>query len=87
MCVLLCIVPRALIKIQLQTEYKNMWTKDTQQKSIMQTIQHSLVVGITESGLIECEEVAEVTASEMSLHIVLLVHNTAAQSLLVSLSL
>jgi len=42
---------------------------------------------VTQCCLIQGEEVAEVTDAEMSLHIVLLIHHTATQSLLVSLPL
>jgi len=42
---------------------------------------------VTQCGLVECEQVAEVTDTEMSFNIVLLIYHTAAQCLLVSLPL
>ena len=42
---------------------------------------------VTESVFIESEEVAQLSQREMSLHILLFVHHTAAEGFLVGLSL
>ena len=42
---------------------------------------------VTKRRVVECEKVAKVTEAEMSFHIILLINDTAAKCLLVSLSL
>lgn len=46
-----------------------------------------LVVGVADGGLVEREEVAQLAQGEVSLHVLLLIHHTAAQRLLVGLPL
>jgi len=54
----------------------------------MTTTRHcSLVMSITQCRLTECEQVTKITETEVALDVILLIHHTAAQCLLVSLSL
>lgn len=46
-----------------------------------------LVMGVAGGGLVEREELAQLPQGEVALHVLLLVHHTAAQSLLVGLPL
>ena len=47
----------------------------------------SLVMSVRCGGFVEQEQLPQVVAGEVSLHVLLLVHHTAAQGLLVSLAL
>jgi len=46
-----------------------------------------LVVGVADGGLVEREELAQLAQGEVPLHVLLLIHHTAAQRLLVGLPL